>query len=427
MRNQTSITSLLILFPLLIFAHTSVAFRTYAQLGTTATVDNSSPQAEVKITSLKQNQTVPSGEFVIKGVSSDTAATNCQVAVDWNDAKPMQNVTPTGTGGKDDYSSWTFTYAKNYHLITEGTNELTSKISCPIRDSQSGNISKKFYTVNITGTNASVPIDNNQSSKISIPLNALGTSASDNSSKHDLSYSSYKNSSGDLSTSKIHGVGHKALLPQYSQSSYSYKSQATDHTSKLPALTNTTEATENNSTIPALTNTNTTRATGCNSTLPAFTNVTAAGDYNSTIPIFTNATDNACRLPGIDITQAVTTTDETEDGNDGENNGEKDKSGDNSHDSDGGSDSSNSNSGHENHDNDNHDESHGNHDSHSNHNDGNKGHEHDHGNKGHDHNDEGSKDDDSNDGNEGDSGAHGNGGHGNGGNSGNNDNSRGNS
>jgi hypothetical protein len=50
----------------------------------------------------------------------------------------MQKVTPTGSGverqeegeGRDDYSTWTCTYSEDYHLITEGVNELTSKISC---------------------------------------------------------------------------------------------------------------------------------------------------------------------------------------------------------------------------------------------------------------------------------------------------------
>jgi hypothetical protein len=63
----------------------------------------------------------------------------------------MQKVTPTGSAvrgeGTDDYSSWTFTYSKDYHLITEGVNELTSKISC---QNSPSNITKS-YSVNVTG------------------------------------------------------------------------------------------------------------------------------------------------------------------------------------------------------------------------------------------------------------------------------------
>jgi hypothetical protein len=65
----------------------------------------------------------------------------------------MQKVTPTGSSGggagegTDDYSSWTFTYSEDYHLITEGVNELTSKISC---ENSPSNITKS-YSVNVTG------------------------------------------------------------------------------------------------------------------------------------------------------------------------------------------------------------------------------------------------------------------------------------
>jgi hypothetical protein len=45
------------------------------------------------------------------------------------------------------YSNWTFTYTDAYHLISEGTNELTSKISCY---SNPDNITK-YYSINVTG------------------------------------------------------------------------------------------------------------------------------------------------------------------------------------------------------------------------------------------------------------------------------------
>ena len=56
----------------------------------------------VKITSPTANQVVPVGELTIYGTSSDTPETNCLVYVDWNDAKPMQNVTGIGSGGPTD-------------------------------------------------------------------------------------------------------------------------------------------------------------------------------------------------------------------------------------------------------------------------------------------------------------------------------------
>jgi hypothetical protein len=103
----------------------------------------------IKITSPTKGQEVPPGELTITGISSDDASSDCIVYTDWNDLKPMQKVTPTGSsGGTDDYSSWTFTYSEDYHLITKGVNELTSKISC--QNSPSNNITKS-YSVNVTG------------------------------------------------------------------------------------------------------------------------------------------------------------------------------------------------------------------------------------------------------------------------------------
>ena len=93
----------------------------------------------VKITSPSKNATVPAGQLTITGISSDTAITNCMVFADWNDLKPMQNVTAKGPRGANDYSNWTYTYNETYHNITAGINELTSKITCYDRPWQYNN------------------------------------------------------------------------------------------------------------------------------------------------------------------------------------------------------------------------------------------------------------------------------------------------
>ena len=103
----------------------------------------------VKIISPLKNSTVPIGQLIINGTSSDTTITNCIVSTDWNDLKPMQNVTAKGPGGANDYSNWTYTYNKTYHNITAGINELTSKITCYDNPS---NITRKYYSVNVTGS-----------------------------------------------------------------------------------------------------------------------------------------------------------------------------------------------------------------------------------------------------------------------------------
>jgi hypothetical protein len=84
----------------------------------------------IKITSHVTGQQVPVGELTIFGTSTDNNITECTVYADWNDQKPFQKALATGPGGVNDYSTWKFTYAQNYHLITNGTNNLTSKLSC---------------------------------------------------------------------------------------------------------------------------------------------------------------------------------------------------------------------------------------------------------------------------------------------------------
>ena len=106
----------------------------------------------VKITSHTLWQKVPVGELTISGMSADNQITNCQVYVDVNDQKPFQNATATGSGGANDYSTWTFIYTDKYYLIQEGLNELTAKLSC-IDNNNSDDAAKvtKWYSVNVIG------------------------------------------------------------------------------------------------------------------------------------------------------------------------------------------------------------------------------------------------------------------------------------
>src|SRR5215213_7057429 len=101
----------------------------------------------VKITSPSSGQQVPAGELTISGSSTDNTTTDCTVYADWNNLKPIQKAIATGPGGVNDYSTWNYTYTNNYHLITNGTNELTSKLSCI---SSPTNLTK-FYSVNLIG------------------------------------------------------------------------------------------------------------------------------------------------------------------------------------------------------------------------------------------------------------------------------------
>src|SRR5919112_2466449 len=108
------------------------------------------PIIGIKITSPSTGQQVPVGQLTISGISTDNTATDCTVYADWNDQKPFQKAIATGPGGANDYSTWRFTYTDKYHLITNGTNNLTSKLSCFTNNGAAANITKS-YSVNVIG------------------------------------------------------------------------------------------------------------------------------------------------------------------------------------------------------------------------------------------------------------------------------------
>jgi hypothetical protein len=108
---------------------------------------------DIKIISPSTGQQVPVGLLRISGTSTDNPTADCTVYADWNNTKPSQKAIATGPGGVNDYSTWTFTYTPEYHVITEGTNNLTSKLSC-VDGSNSGNLTKS-YSVKVIGIGGS--------------------------------------------------------------------------------------------------------------------------------------------------------------------------------------------------------------------------------------------------------------------------------
>jgi hypothetical protein len=110
-----------------------------------------SPIIGIKITSPVADQQVPAGELTISGISTDNVTTDCTVYADWNNLKPFQKAIATGPGGVNDYSTWNFTYSDDYHLITNGTNDLTSKLSC-VDESNFGTANlTKNYSIDVIG------------------------------------------------------------------------------------------------------------------------------------------------------------------------------------------------------------------------------------------------------------------------------------
>jgi hypothetical protein len=107
----------------------------------------------VKITYPSDSEMVSVGELTIFGTAKYESGNNCTVYADWNDSQPMQKAAPAGLNFTEygrysnDYSTWTFTYTSKYHLISEGVNELTAKLSCDIGPF---NVTK-YDSVNVNG------------------------------------------------------------------------------------------------------------------------------------------------------------------------------------------------------------------------------------------------------------------------------------
>jgi hypothetical protein len=119
-----------IIFLVIIVTSSIVYFHTNSNNFIYAQVELQDSPAGLKITSPATGQKVQVGQLEVKGTSTDDATTDCQVYVDLNDIKPMQKTTAVGSGGVNDYSNWAFKYTNNYHLIPEGVNELTARMTC---------------------------------------------------------------------------------------------------------------------------------------------------------------------------------------------------------------------------------------------------------------------------------------------------------
>ena len=153
--------------------------------------------AGVKITSPTRDQQVPVGSLKISGTSSDNATSDCTVYTIWDHLKPYQKVLANGPGGTNDYSKWSFTYTSAYHLITNGTNQLTAKISCLA--SSSTNLTK-WYSINIIGVSAAlnqtetqVPIHNTTTSDTASSILANSSSIPSPLTKVNLNNSNDNN------------------------------------------------------------------------------------------------------------------------------------------------------------------------------------------------------------------------------------------
>jgi hypothetical protein len=114
--------------------------------------------AFIHITSPPKEEAVPAAApLVISGDSSDTAESNCKILIVVDDKQPYQEATPTGPGGPNDYSTWSFTVSSPYAEIEEGLNKITAKASCDsllspeLKQDLLTKQYEKHYSINVTG------------------------------------------------------------------------------------------------------------------------------------------------------------------------------------------------------------------------------------------------------------------------------------
>ncbi|MEZ0269612.1 MAG: hypothetical protein ACAH23_05540 [Nitrososphaeraceae archaeon] len=185
----------------------------------------------VKINTPSDSVSVPVGDLTINGASSDNNTTNCQVYADWNDLKPMQIVTANGPKGDADYSKWSYTYNGDYHGIVEGSNELTSKITC--YDQVQKATSSKSYSINVTGTKAGSEIVNNKGNPSTVSEDTkilpVQSSSSNDESSNDTVEKSNESTDTDSDSEDTNVIPVKNILPLYSESNEeSIKSASTE-------------------------------------------------------------------------------------------------------------------------------------------------------------------------------------------------------
>ena len=203
--------------------------------------------ASVKITSPTDSTRVPSGELTIYGTSSDDDTKDCQVFADWNDLKPMQNVTPQGPKGNEDYSKWSYTYTSGYHNIVEGSNELTSKITCY---DQVQNAISKSYSINVTGKNegsetnntvqqSDVNTDTKKEAKILPVQNTKSNNGNDSVQQSDVNTDTKKEDANILPVQNTKSSGTYKILPLYTESNEKVTSSDSSNVGDKTGVTST--------------------------------------------------------------------------------------------------------------------------------------------------------------------------------------------
>jgi hypothetical protein len=146
------------------------------------------PTMGVKITSPSNDEKVAIGgntNFKVTGSSTDTVNVDCKVSVILNNVKPYQEAGPTGPGGKSDYSTWNFVLTPNYNAtIKEGTNKITSKLSCPNPNENASSALATHYSVFFAGEDSSIS-SSSSSSDTGPSVNTTATTGAVSTSRQE--------------------------------------------------------------------------------------------------------------------------------------------------------------------------------------------------------------------------------------------------
>jgi hypothetical protein len=133
----------------------------------------------VKITSPHKGQQVPVGkDLIVSGTSANNGTSTCKVSVKVNGINPYHDALPSGPGGQNDYSKWSFTLTPAYTTIKQGQNKMIAKFACTDNPSL---LSKT--SLNVTGVTGGATADGNSSATAGSGFpspNASGLSASNN-------------------------------------------------------------------------------------------------------------------------------------------------------------------------------------------------------------------------------------------------------
>ena len=268
----------------------------------------------VKIDTPVDSTNLPAGDLTIYGTSSDDDTTNCQVYADWNDLKPMQNVSANGPKGISDFSKWSFTYTSNYHNIVEGQNELTSKITCY----DSGpNASSKSYSINVTGTkavskNSNDTLQQTKGDTVAESSNILSVK-SNNNDNNDLNNAVQQSNQENISNTDVEATD---VDTDAEATDVDTDAEATnvdtdaETTNILPVKSNNTDST------PQQTNEDSDNE--ANNILPVENNKSNSGTYKI-LPLYSESNEKSTKLAsseGSDGTN-VGSTDETNVGSTG--------------------------------------------------------------------------------------------------------------